>query len=98
MRPLIDSRVGKAGGHYDSIMGRISTECSRDDAGAFVLCVTLPANTTGRIHLPATSVRQITEGGRNVAECEGFRVISNGENGTLLEVGSGLYRFVVSTV
>ena len=60
----------------------------RTAAGPFTLKVTIPANTTARVYLPAPSGATLTEGGRPVT--------SKPEAGQqVVEVGSGSYEFQV---
>ena len=46
IRPLLDPRVRKGGGDYDSVMGRISTDWSLAPDGSFTYEVTVPSNAT----------------------------------------------------
>ena len=74
VRPALDARVKRGGGDYDSIVGRISTDWKMASNGHFTLEVTLPANTTAQVHLPARRNGRIEEGGRRsrvarVCEC-----------------------------
>jgi alpha-L-rhamnosidase len=94
VRPVRDERVRKGGGDYDSIMGRISTQWWHHTDGGFSLRVTVPANTTARIHLPAAAGKQITESGSDISSSEDLRLLSRSASETVLEVGSGSYQFV----
>ena len=57
------------------------------------LSVTVPANSSATVHIPAEEPEQITEGGVAVAEAAGVGFLRSGNGETLFEVGSGAYRF-----
>jgi alpha-L-rhamnosidase len=59
------ARLTWARATYDSIRGRIATHWKRE-RGRLTLDVTLPANTTATIHVPASALTAVTESGRPV--------------------------------
>ena len=77
---------------YTSIHGRIETDWKRD-AGQFHLTVTIPANTTATVHLPAID-GPITESGKAIEQADGVKLVSRDAGRAILAVGSGTYRFV----
>jgi alpha-L-rhamnosidase len=89
---LFDARVERGGGDYDSVCGRISTRWRRLGAGQFTLDVSLPANSSGEIHLPAAG-GAIREGGRGLSNRAGISVVASGAKETIVRVGSGDYSF-----
>ena len=93
IRPQPGGKLTQAKTSYNSIRGLIATEWKRT-AGKLVLDVTIPANTTARVHVPAKNLSDITEGGQPVDRAEGVKFLQV-ENGTaVFYVGSGDYRFV----
>jgi alpha-L-rhamnosidase len=95
VRPLIDARLGRGGGDYTSVMGRISTDWSREAGGVFRLILRLPANCMGEVHLPATEGARIFEGRRRLGR-RGDVTLQRWESGVaVIETGSGEYEFVV---
>jgi len=86
IHPHLDSRMTSARAEYDSVYGRIVSDWHGTPAGPFSLRVTIPANTSAKVFLPAISGAQITEGGTSVNAR-----LQNGEY--LLQVGSGSYDF-----
>jgi len=78
---------------YDSIQGKIASEWRRD-GGKFELAVTVPANTTATVYLPASRRAGITEGGRSLDRAEAVRFLRMEPGRAVLEIGSGTYRFV----
>jgi alpha-L-rhamnosidase len=79
--------------NYDSIRGRISSEW-RQSAGQFDLHVTIPANTTATVYLPAKDIKSITENGRGLTKITGVNSFKMEADRAVLEIGSGDYHFV----
>ena len=88
IHPHLDARMTSARAEYESIYGKIVSDWKGTPAGPFSLSVTIPANTSARVFLPAIAGAQLSEDGSPV----GARV----ENGSyVIELGSGSYRFEV---
>jgi alpha-L-rhamnosidase len=77
---------------YDSIHGRINSEW-RQSAGRFDLHVTIPANTTATVYLPAKNLKSITENGRDLTKITGVKSVKMEADRAVLEIGSGDYHF-----
>ncbi len=77
---------------HESAYGRIESNW-KQEGGAFTLDVTIPANTTATVHLPATKTQAILEGGKT----PGPGIVLKQRTGeqAVVEVGSGHYAFVV---
>lgn len=84
--------IDHARAEYRSIQGPIVSEWWRRPSG-FELAVTLPANTTALVYLPARSTEAVTEGGRSVKSARGVKFIRVEGDRVVLEIGSGSYRF-----
>jgi len=85
IRPKFLPDIGRVAADYQSCVGPISTVIDGDDEGISLLDVTIPANCTAVIELPAGFTWQ--EGETPIAS-------EPGDDGLLLiEVGSGKYRF-----
>jgi len=82
-----------ARGHYDSIRGRIASAW-KVDGDTLTLDITIPANTTATVHVPATSLSAVTEGGKPAADAEAVKFVRMADDAAVFEVGSGTYRFV----
>lgn len=95
IRPVVDPRMTQGGGDYDSIMGRISTDWSKDATGTFTLKAEIPANTTATVYIPVSRNSRITEGRIDVTERNDMRVVSRLDDVAAVSIGSGSYRFVV---
>jgi alpha-L-rhamnosidase len=96
VRPVLDPRITRGGGTYQSAMGRISTGWEQGPDSAFRLTVEIPANATGRIHLPAKPRATIREG-RRVLPDRKDQTVRRAEGEVIVHVGSGRYQFTVDT-
>jgi alpha-L-rhamnosidase len=88
IHPHLDSRITRARGEYQSLYGKIVSDWNGTSAGPFVLNVTIPANTTAKVYLPALAAAHVSQDGRAVAakrEGDAF----------LVDVGSGSHTFEV---
>ena len=96
-RIIIQPRPGGgmtyAGAAYDSIAGKIES-CWRTDCGEFELDVTIPANTTATIYIPASDAESVLESGWPASTAEGVRQVGMQDETAVFQVGSGQYRFV----
>jgi alpha-L-rhamnosidase len=93
--PKLDPNLTWARTSYKGIRGEITSSWTRND-GLLTLEVTIPANTTARIHLTSAANEKITEGGRALTEAEGVRIVRGEGGNPEIEVGSGTYRFVAA--
>jgi hypothetical protein len=84
--------VGWVEATYQSVRGPISVEWTRSD-GAFHLNVTVPANTTVTVYLPAPEKENVTEGGRPVAESKGVTRLRREGDRAVYQIESGSYEF-----
>lgn len=60
----------------------------------FSLQVTVPANARATVYIPASSLDQVTEGGRSLADAAGVSHARVEDGAVVVEVGSGEYAFV----
>jgi alpha-L-rhamnosidase len=88
IHPHVDARMPAVRGEYDSVYGKIVSEWKNEPRGAFQLKVTIPANTTAKVVLPAAESRSVTLDG-HAAETrleDGLQVV---------DLGSGSYSLAV---
>jgi alpha-L-rhamnosidase len=81
-----------AKGSYDSPYGRINSSWSVSGK-TLTYNATVPANTTATLFLPATTVKQVTEGGKPVAGVKGISFIRFEGNKAVYRLASGSYLF-----
>jgi len=88
VHPHLDGRMTSARVEYNSIYGKIVSDWKGTPAGPFSLSVSIPANTSAKVFLPAIEGSHLTEGGNAVD--------SRSESGSyVVRVGSGTYNFEV---
>jgi len=78
---------------YKSIHGKIVSDWKIED-GVFRLNVTIPANTTATVYVPADSAEQVTESGLPVMKAKQVRLLRMDDDTAVFAVGSGDYHFV----
>ena len=89
--PLEDLTFVRSG--YASMYGQIRSDWRKED-GAMHLNVTVPANTTATVYVPAGEKSKVTEGGKPAASVPGVKWLRNENGSAVFEVGSGEYEFV----
>ena len=72
--------------------GTLASSWKREK-GQFTLDVTVPANTTATIWLPAKDAASVTEGGKKLAEAKGVKFVRNEGGAAVYEVESGKFTF-----
>lgn len=77
---------------YKSIRGNIACEWRRE-AKQFALVVTIPANTTAMVYLPAKAAAAVTESGQPTANSQGVRFVRTEGDRAVYEIDSGRYQF-----
>ena len=92
IRPM-PGAITNAKATYDSINGKIISDWQLKD-GIFTLNVTVPANTTATVYIPAESAKNITESGESAIKAEGVRFLQIKQGTAVFIIGSGHYRFV----
>jgi alpha-L-rhamnosidase len=78
---------------YDSIRGRIESGWKIAD-GKLTLDVTIPANSTATVYVPAADAAKVAEGGKPAGESPGVKFLRMEAGAAVFEIGSGMYSFV----
>lgn len=89
--PDPNGEITSASGHYDSMYGQIRSAWKMEN-GKLIYTCTVPANSSATLYLPAKSINQITESGKQISQWAGVAV--SGAKATIPLV-SGTYKFVV---
>jgi len=77
---------------YDSIRGKVTSRWEiKDDT--FQLDVVIPGNATATVYVPATSLADVTEGGKSLDRASDVRPVRMEDGSAVLEIGSGSYKF-----
>ena len=95
IKPIPGGKLTWARGHYDSPQGRIAVAWS-SDRRHFDLRITIPANTTARVAVPAKDASAVLESGKQAALSEGVTFVRQDRGTSLFTVGSGTYWFRAS--
>jgi alpha-L-rhamnosidase len=94
--PTPGGKLTSADVRYDSIRGRIETGWKKS-GDKLTLNVTIPANTTATVLVPAKSADAITESGKPLAKATGVKFVRMDGDRAVLEVEAGSYRFAAKT-
>ncbi|PJJ57594.1 alpha-galactosidase-like protein [Mumia flava] len=82
---------------HETPYGPVRSAWSTAD-GPMSLDVTVPANTTAEVRIPAANRWAITEGGTPISDVDGVTFTSMDDGDVVLEIGSGDYAFAVDPV
>ena len=99
IKPAIVGDLTWVRAHFDSPHGRIASSWKRT-GNKFVLDVSVPANTTATVYVPAlsgapaTGVEGVTERGNAIADTQGVNFLRMEAGAVVLAVESGSYQFV----
>ncbi len=77
---------------HKTMYGALNSSWTRDK-GQFTLDVTVPANTTATVWVPAKDAAAVTESGRKTAEVKGLKFVKSEGGSAVFEVESGTYTF-----
>ena len=81
-----------AKGSYNSIRGKIESGWTISGS-KLKLNITIPANTTATVYLPAKDSRSVMEGGKPATEAAGVKFLRMEDGAAVYEVQSGAYSF-----
>ena len=80
-------------GSYETVSGTISVEWKKEN-GSFALKISIPANTSATVYLPAKAEKLVTESGKRAVKSKGIKFLRMEKDRAVYEVGSGEYNFV----
>jgi len=92
IRPTIGGGIDSATTEYESVYGKVATKWSVD-GDAFSLEVTIPANTSSLVEIPASSLETVLLDGVPVAKSKSGELIAWEDGYCRVELGSGVYKF-----
>ena len=90
--PTPDGNLTSADVRYDSIRGRIETAWKKS-GDKLTLNVTIPADTTATVLVPAKNADAITESGKPLAKAPGVKFLRMEGDRAVLEAEAGSYKF-----
>jgi hypothetical protein len=77
---------------YHSVHGKIVCDWKRV-GDKFTLHVTIPANTSATVFVPAKSADEVVEGGKPAAQSNGVKFLRVEDGAVVFKIGSGSYNF-----
>ena len=92
IHPRVGGGLNKAAATLNSIHGWIVSSWAKKD-GTLTLNVTVPANTTATVYVPAANSDAVRESGKPAAEAEGVKLLRTAHGEVVFEVQSGEYHF-----
>ncbi|MCP4612881.1 MAG: family 78 glycoside hydrolase catalytic domain [Planctomycetes bacterium] len=92
IRPRPGGGLDYAKASYKSINGEIVSDW-KIKGGKFTLNVTIPANTTATVYVPAGDIDSVAEGGKLAAKAGDVSLLRVEDDSAVFAVGSGNYRF-----
>ena len=93
MKPTLPTGLDFVNASYKSMHGLIKSSW-KNKVNQFEWSITIPANTTAAIHIPAISEEEITESGKAIAGNSNVKFIKMEKGAAVFEVASGSYSFV----
>jgi alpha-L-rhamnosidase len=97
MKPAFPAGLNEVNASYQSPYGLIKSHWKKEN-GNLNWTISLPANTSARIYLPANSEDQIRDSGKAVLESKGIRLIKKEKDFILVEIESGDYSFTTTGI
>lgn len=97
LKPEIDvtGKMKHAKGYYDSMYGRIESSWKVEDK-IVRYTFSIPGNTSALLYLPASSVKEVKESGKEIhKKSDGIKFIGEDTGKVILELMSGNYQFEV---
>ena len=97
LQPEVDptGHLNVAGGHYDSMYGRIESRWERKEAST-EYSFTIPANTSATVILPAKFLKEVKVDGKKVNRRATQASFDKARKLLMLELGSGSYQIEVA--
>lgn len=90
--PHPDPAFTYAFARYAAIVGPIRSGWRREGE-TLIVEAEIPPNTTALVQLPGAEAAAVTEGERSLDDAEGIIAVTEEDHGTVVEIGSGSYRF-----
>ncbi len=100
IRPQFPKELDWVRCHYNSVRGQIVSDWKRT-GDELTMEVTIPANTTATVYVPAQAAAGVTESGKRVGKVHGVTFLRMENGSAVYAVGSGTYRFqskLISTI
>lgn len=96
IKPRLGGGLSHASASVETYYGKLSSSWKLTD-GKFSMEVTIPANTTATIYIPAANAQAITTSGKALSTVKDVKITDANDNAYVaIKVGSGSYQFSVN--
>src|SRR5436190_18930018 len=93
MKPSLPDDLHFVNASYKSIHGIIKSDWKKNDK-TFEWSVSIPANTSATVYIPARSVNDVMESGKELSKAEGVLSVKWENGSVIVQIGSGQYNFI----
>ncbi|TXK33905.1 Bacterial alpha-L-rhamnosidase [Pontibacter qinzhouensis] len=93
MKPLLVDGLDFVNASYHSMYGLIKSDWKKEKK-RFTWKISVPANTKAIVYIPASSEKNVTEGGKKTSSATGVKFLRMEGDRAVYELGSGDYNFV----
>ncbi|MDQ2863133.1 MAG: alpha-L-rhamnosidase, partial [Bacteroidota bacterium] len=94
IKPHIGGGFTYASASLDTYYGKVSNSWKIEN-GSLLMDLEIPANTTATVFVPAVNAGAVKESGKGLSELNDIKVKGSEDSYVVLELGSGVYHFVV---
>ncbi len=94
IKPFILSDLAFAEGELNTVKGVIKSAWYKQ-GNVLTMKVTVPANTTAKIYVPAKDLKTVTESGKSISRINEISLLGEEKESVILKVGSGNYSFSI---
>ena len=94
IKPHLGGKLTQAEATLETNYGKAASGWKLSE-GALVVSLTVPANTTARVHLPVGNADEVVESGRVITMAREIKVIGIEAGRVVVEIGSGKYEFLM---
>ena len=93
MKPSLPDDLHFVNASYKSMHGLIKSDWNKNDK-SFEWTVSIPANTSATVYIPARSLNDVLESGKELAKAEGVQSVKWENGSAIVQIGSGQYTFM----
>jgi alpha-L-rhamnosidase len=93
MKPSLPDDLHFVNASYKSMHGLIKSDWKKNDK-TFEWTISIPANTLATVYIPAKSVYDAMESGKELSKAEGVQSVKWENGSAIVQIGSGEYKFI----
>lgn len=93
MKPSLPDNLDFVTASYKSMHGLIKSDWKKNDK-TFDWAISIPANTSATVYIPARSINDVLESGKELSKAEGMQVVKWENGSAIVQIGSGQYKFI----